>query len=262
MRVLRSSISLVVLVYGGMVVPGASKSFESGTKKNHEDQRDLFGSPGMEDFAAAMCQQELSVCEALTRDISEPAQKWIDFLERIDGDSEDTLVDDLQSIIGKSARVSFAPLVKGIRSLSRRERIGRLLGNLRSLSAQTQLLAESESTTEQRSANFYEVQSLLTEVSSLVGASYEGLGVITTVVTFAAELSAVAPQGPQAIQQFMVGSFVAFFLSFEQRLMSLALFPEADPICMEELMLCDYMRMMYQMVPALFGSLFLASEDL
>lgn len=217
---------------------------------NHEnDERTL------QVLGGAQCARKLSVCEAVTGDIAIPAQKLINLLEALDGDSSDTLVDDFKVLVNFSSTTAFAPLVAKVHSNSN---IQGVLKTLRSVAG------EIKSFEQQDPIGVFAV--LIDAVTQLDGALSQitqlpdnTLQFIIFLLTFTAGLLGIIAEGPIAVAVYLLQSIISFITTFLGGLFTVALFPNiADPECQSDLMLCEYTKMMVEVLPTMFGTIFIA----
>lgn len=224
---------------------------ESFLRSVDDDERSLRA------FGAAQCSQKLSVCEAVTGDFAIPAQKMIDFLEAYDGDASDTLIDDFSQLVTLSSQTAFAPLVEKVHTSAK---VQTILKTIRSVSSEVKSFEKDEP------AGVFAVlidgvtqlNDALTEVTQLPDNTLE---IIIFMLEFTAGLLGTISEGPVAVLVFVLQSIIDFITTFLGGLFTVALFPRADTECQSELMLCSYTKTMMEILPSLFGTIFIAEAS-
>jgi hypothetical protein len=216
--------------------------------------RDLLFSNGN-----ARCERKLSSCESATSGAALPTQEWIDSLEQIDTSD---VVDDLQDIISQSAEADFSSLVAGFGEISGWARILQIIQLLRGVLFETRSIDLSGDDT--TAGTLVSLSDAVNDISSVLEqAGGIDVELIIFILTALVQLIVVLPEGPVPVALFLVQTIIAFINRLSTNLVSLALSPNmiGNTECMEELMLCDYNRMMLTVVPALVAEVTLSSGE-
>lgn len=207
------------------------------------------------DNTAGLCGTRLSICEAVTQDIAVPAQKWISVLESMDGNRNDTLVDDLVKLITRSQTANFAPVVNVVHNSANAQNI---LTVIRDTAQEIRGVDQTEPT-----GALTVMVDALTRVETVlmnVGAPVpeQSIDLIVFLLYFTAGLLEVISGSPIEIIVYVLQQILIFVTTFLTGMFTVAVFPSASPECQSDLMLCNYMKMLYDVVPGLLGSILIA----
>lgn len=204
---------------------------------------------------AGACGARLSICEAVTQDMDFPAEKWIGLLEGMGGDRNDTLVGDLVQLITLSQSADFYPVVSTVQSSANAQTV---LTVIRDTVQEIKGIDQADPTgaTAVMVDALTRVETVLTAVGSPV--PERSIDLVIFLLTFTAGLLNVIGGAPIEIVIYIVSQIIIFVTTFLAGLFTVAVFPSADAECQSELMLCNYVKMMLDIVPGLVGSIFIA----
>lgn len=201
------------------------------------------------------CGAKLSMCEAVTQDMAFPAQKWIDFLEEMDGNTNDTLVDDLVQLIELSQSANFNPVVTTVHNNSNAQTV---LTVIRDTTQEVKNIEQADPTG--GIATMVDALTRIENVLTVMGAPVpeQSIDLVIFLLTFTAGLLELIGGSPVEIVVYVIQQVIVFVTTFLAGLFAIAIFPTADTECQSELMLCNYVKMMLDVVPGLVGSIFIA----
>ena len=205
--------------------------------------------------AVGACGARLSMCEAATQGMEFPAQKWIDTLESMGKSENNTLVDDLIQFIGMSQKADFNPVVTTVQNSANAQNV---LTVIRDTAQEVKSIDPADPT-----GGIAVMVDTLTRVETVlmnVGAPVpeQSFDLIIYLLTFVAGLLGVLGGSPIEIVVYVIQQIIVFVTTFLAGLFTIAIFPSAEAECQSELMFCNYMKMMLDVVPGLVGSLFIA----
>ncbi|GAX25581.1 hypothetical protein FisN_28Hh050 [Fistulifera solaris] len=215
------------------------------------------GKANMTDSSSAVgaCQARKNMCEAATQGMEFPAQKWIDTLESMGSSPNNTLVDDLIQLIDWSQQADFNPVVSTVHSSASAQNV---LTVLRDTAQEIKNVDQADPTgaTAVMVDALTRVETVLVSVGAPV--PEQSIDLVIFLLEFVAGLLGTLSGSPLEIVIYIVQQVFVFVTTFLAGLFTIAVFPSADPECQSELMFCNYMKMMLDVVPGLVGSIFIA----
>jgi hypothetical protein len=198
-------------------------------------------------------------CEAGMGGIALPAQQWIDFLESFDGDDSDTLVDDLNEIIALGAEADFSPLIDRLRAVAQSNGVQNVLQIVRGVVLEIRSItdpAEAEADVTTFSIEDV-VNKLHNVVDGIVGLPEQSSYIVIFIVIHGIT-DAFLTEGPIGVLQLLIEGVLAFLVGFSFDIIAINIFPNTDPKCTSDLMMCHYIQMMLTVGPGLLAGVFLA----
>jgi hypothetical protein len=240
--------SLLLSASTALDVPeGVTHDFDT-TGMRDDDIRDL--------QAFTQCPTRVSICEAVTGGISIPAENMLNFLDGLDGNEENTLVDNLKDIITLAGAADFLPIATAAQSNS----VPNVMNVIRGVIMEVRSIDPAQADATGTATAIGNVVKL---AGGLVGIPEQSntLDIFIMIITLIINILLAIPQGPIAIIVVVFQALIAFLASFTINIAAITIFPSSDPACMSELMLCQYTKMMLTAAPALLAGVFSASAE-
>lgn len=189
--------------------------------------------------ANSACPQRLDACEQVTSGNNLPLEQW----SRILGD----LVDDKESYLGE-----LREIVDNIGEFDASEIFAEPEGE-----AEMEGLygAVEDIETVHYNGDVATVVEALEKSTEVVGGAqyWSQLSILFEVIQFIFKLYIAVQGGPFTIFVFVVQQILSWLSSFALDGLSMVIFPEANPECMSQLVVCNYNAMLLTTVPALVG---------